>query len=916
MFDADRQAWKFTYGRGIGLAMQLMIVMIGGLAGMFFASGSDVFLGFGAGAALGYLLAQVRSLQDKVRDLGEQVRRSPDSRPAAEPAVGSPETGHPLVQPTPESPLAPAPATVAKKAVGKPAPASFSADPQAASPALRAPGPFDRLVGMAKDWLTTGNVPVKLGVIVSFFGVAFLLRYAVEQGYFVISIEARYLAVTAVAGVLLAIGWRLRERLPVYALSLQGGGIGMLYLTIFAAFRLHQIVPAPFAFVLLVALTAFTGVLAILQNSMVFAILGTVGGFLAPVLVSTGAGNHVALFTYYLLLNAAILGIAWYRAWRILNVLGFAFTFGVGTVWGYEYYRPELVASTEPFLLAFFFFYQAIAILFAFRQPPNLRGIVDGTLIFGTPVIAFAMQSRLVENTEYGLAISAITLAVFYTLVASWLHRRQGKQMRLLIESFTALGVAFATIAMPLALDDRWTAAAWSLEGAALIWISVKQRRTLAKLAGTGLLAAAGVAFFEYGWTNDLGIPVLNGNFLGGMLIGIASLFSARYLAADRNPLRGQSLLSAPLLLWGLAWWGGTGAREIVDRVVGDAQLHGVTAFIAISVALLAWLGRRYDWTAARRSTLAFLPILPVIAILYLFEHEHVLAGAGTLSWVLAAIAHFGLLRAYDNGRGRIESIWHFAGALFLAAIIAIEFYWRLEEAGLSDVWAGSGSILVPALATTCILFLRQKIAWPLQRYWSVYLAAAGVLIVVQLLAVAGAGMDDPGNPRPLPYVPILNPFDVLTIVGLVVALHFIATVKTTSQWFGQGRFRLAMTLWAVAAFVLSTIAVVRGVHHLGGVAWQERVLANSVSVQAALSIYWAILGFGGMIWGARHQKRWIWIVGTALMALVVIKLFIIDLGNTGTIARIVSFLGVGGLLLVVGYYAPAPPRQALEVDD
>jgi uncharacterized membrane protein len=119
-----------------------------------------------------------------------------------------------------------------------------------------------------------------------------------------------------------------------------------------------------------------------------------------------------------------------------------------------------------------------------------------------------------------------------------------------------------------------------------------------------------------------------------------------------------------------------------------------------------------------------------------------------------------------------------------------------------------------------------------------------------------------------------------------------------------------------VAAFVLSTIAVVRGVHHLGGVAWQERVLANSVSVQAALSIYWAILGFGGMIWGARHQKRWIWIVGTALMALVVIKLFIIDLGNTGTIARIVSFLGVGGLLLVVGYYAPAPPRQALDVDD
>ena len=916
MFDADRQAWNFTSGQGVGLAMQLMLIIIGGLAGMFFASGSDAFLGFGAGAALGYLLAQVRSLQDKVRKLGEQVGRSPASRSAAEPVAGSAEREQALAQPLYESPVAPASATVAKKTVERPAPASFSAETQPSSPGMRIPGPLRRLVEMAKDWLSTGNVPVKLGVIVSFFGVAFLLRYAVDQGYFVISIEARYLAVTTAAAVLLAIGWRLRERLPVYALSLQGGGIGMLYLTIFAAFRLHQVVPAPFAFVLLLALTAFTGVLAVLQNSMVLAILGTVGGFLAPVLVSTGAGNHVALFSYYLLLNAAILGIAWYRAWRILNVLGFAFTFGVGTLWGYEYYRPELFASTEPFLLAFFLFYQAIAILFAFRQPPKLRGMVDGTLIFGTPVIAFALQSQLVEGTEYGLAISAISVAVFYTLVASWLHDSQGKQMRLLIESFIALGVAFATIAIPLALDDRWTAAAWSLEGAALIWISVRQRRMLAKLAGTGLLGAAGVAFIEYGWTDDLGMPVLNGNFIGGTLISMSSLFSARYLAADKSPLRGQSYLSTPLLLWGLAWWGGSGSREIVDRVVGDAQLHGVTAFIAISVALLAWLGRRYDWTAARRSTLVFLPMLPVIAILYLFEHEHVLAGAGTLSWVLAAIAHFGLLRAYDNGRGRIESIWHFAGVLILVAIIAYEIYWRMDEAGLSDVWAGSGAILVPALAAIFIMFMRQNVTWPLQRYWSAYLAAAGILIGVQLLAVAGAGIDDPGNPRPLPYIPILNPFDVLTLIGLLVGLHLVVTVRATSEWFRQGDFRFATALWALAVFVLSTIAVVRGVHHLGGVEWQQRALTNSVSVQSALSIYWAILGFGGMIWGARHQKRWIWIVGTGLMALVVIKLFIIDLGNTGTVARIVSFLGVGALLLVVGYYAPAPPRHATDVDD
>ncbi len=894
--------------------MQLMPIIIGGLIGVFFASGSHVFLGLGAGAALGYLLGQLRSLQDKVDQLSNTIGHAPDIKPAAEPRTGVPEPEPPLPRPLAETPSAPA--RSAEMASGQAKPKPLTAEAQPPSPGIRLAQPIVRMVEMAKRWLTTGNVPVKLGVIVSFFGVAFLLRYAVDQGFIALSIEARYLAVTAAAGVLLTIGWRLRQKLPAYALSLQGGGIGILYLTIFAAFRLHEIVPAPFAFVLLLALTAFTGVLAVLQNSMALAILGTVGGFLAPVLVSTGAGYHVALFSYYLLLNLAILGIAWYRAWRILNVLGFAFTFGVGTYWGYEYYRPELFTSTEPFLLAFFLLYQAIAILFAFRQPPKLRGIVDGTLVFGTPVIAFALQSQLVENTEFGLAISAITVAVFYTLIATWLQRNQGKQMRLLIESFIALAVAFATIAIPLALDDRWTAAAWSMEGAALIWISVGQRRLLAKLAGTVLLAAAGVAFAKHGWTSNPGMPVLHGSFLGGLLISVSALFSARYLAADKNPHRGQSLLSVPLLLWGLGWWGATGILEIFEWAASQTELHILTAFIAISVGLLAWLGRRYEWTAARRSTLAFLPMLPLIAILYLFQYEHVLAGIGTLSWVLAAIAHFALLRVVDDGRNRVESVWHFTGALFIVAIIAYEVYWRMDTAGLSDVWAGGGAMLVPALAAIYIMFMRQNFAWPLQRYWNTYLAAAGVLIVMQLLAVTTAGLDNPGNPQPLPFIPILNPYDVLTIIGLGVALHLIVTMKVTSKWLAQGGFRVATILWSLAAFALSTIAVIRGVHHLGGVEWQQRVLANSVSVQSALSIYWAILGFGGMIWGARHQNRWIWIAGTGLMALVVIKLFIVDLGNTGTVARIISFLGVGALLLVVGYYAPAPPRQAPAVDD
>ena len=321
----------------------------------------------------------------------------------------------------------------------------------------------EHTIDVAKRWLTTGNVPVKVGVIISFFGVAFLLKYAVEQELFSIPMSVRYLAVAGFATFLLSFGWRKRNDNRVFALSIQGGGIGVLFLTVFAALRLHELLSPAVAFGFLILITSASGFLAIRQDSRAFAILGTTGGFLAPLLVSTGAGNHVGLFSYYLILNCAILGVAWYRAWRELNIIGFGFTFVVGTIWGYQYYVPELFATTEPFLVLYFLFYTIIAVLFAFRQRPELRGYVDGTLLFGTPTIAFALQTQLLNDTEYGLAISAAVVAVFYAAMALWLRRTQEKNFELLTQAFVALAVAFGTIAIPLALDDRWTAIAWAM---------------------------------------------------------------------------------------------------------------------------------------------------------------------------------------------------------------------------------------------------------------------------------------------------------------------------------------------------------------------------------------------------------------------------------------------------------------------
>src|SRR5262245_28456923 len=340
-------------------------------------------------------------------------------------------------------------------------------------------------------WLFGGNTLVRVGIVVLFIGVAFLLKYAAERE--LLPIELR-LAAVALGGVaLLVVGWRLRQKRAGYALVLQGGGIGVLYLTVFAALRLYKMLPAELAFVLLAGIAVFSAMLAVLQDSRSLAITGAVGGFLAPIFASTGGGSHVALFSFYAVLNAGIVGIAYYKAWRELNLVGFAFTFVIGLLWGATYYRPALFASTEPFLVLFFLFYVAIAVLFALRSAPQLTHYVDGTLVFGTPIVAFGLQAALVRGMDFGAAWSAFGLAAFYLVLASILHARKRETLRLMVESFLALGVGFATLAVPLAFDGRWTSAAWAVEGAAVLWAGVRQGRMLPRIFGMLFQFAADV---------------------------------------------------------------------------------------------------------------------------------------------------------------------------------------------------------------------------------------------------------------------------------------------------------------------------------------------------------------------------------------------------------------------------------------
>jgi uncharacterized membrane protein len=902
--------------------MPVLLGLIGGAVGAASGQLSTAVLGFAVGLLAG-LLTETRnrqgSLHEQIRELREQSARLEqkllvlERRPTAPAAVAPPPVASEEAAPSPPPPPPRAHAEPPAQPPDSPPPAEPSRDAPPVERPAPFPGPIERpeLASAAMRWLveffTTGNVVAKVGMIVVFFGVAFLVRYTSEHGW--LPIEFRLMCVAAGSLVLLGVGWRLRRLRPEYAVVLQGGGVGVLYMTIFAAFRLYELLPAPLTFGLMLVVVAFSAVLAVLQDAISLAVLGTSGGFLAPILASTGEGSHVALFSYYGVLNAGVLGIAWFRSWRFLNWLAFIFTFGIGFWWGAQYYQPEMLATTEPFLVFFFLLFVAVSVLFAHRLPPQLRGYIDGSLVFGTPAVAFGMQSVLVRNVPFGRAYSAVAVSTVYLTLARLLWRRD-PVLRPLAEAFLALAVVFLVVAVPLAFDGHATAAAWALEGTGLVWIGARQRRVLARLAGSLLPIGAGVAFAVMTAPPAGDVPVLNTRFLGCAAIAAGSVLCGLFLSRVRERSGVERGLEWVLLVWGLFWWFGASLAEI-DRHV-PSQLSYAAAFLtfAASLCALGGLARFWQWRAMMHATLPIGPLMwASVSFVYLDRADvGPLTDLGWFVWPVVVASSYLVVFWFESiWPPLLVSAWH-AGAswliVFLVAWTAVAPVARLVPE--APTWAWTLWAVVPAVFVLAIRGPGASLAWPIGRFRSLYAGPISFVPVAGLLIWVLWACGQSGEAEPLPYVPIVNPIELTQALGLIVAYVW---------WRDSGGdvapeiSRAFAPIIAILAFVALNVLVARAVHFYGGVRFDPDDLIESAVFQTGISILWALTAGGLMTLALRRESRPVWITGASLLAALILKLFVVDLGNVGGVARIVSFLATGLLILAIGYFAPLPPK-------
>jgi hypothetical protein len=456
------------------------------------------------------------------------------------------------------------------------------------------------------------------------------------------------------------------------------------------------------------------------------------------------------------------------------------------------------------------------------------------------------------------------------------------------------------------------------------VWVGTRQQHLGPRVFGLLLQVAAGLAFgvggTRWGSRGAGALPIVNSEFIGALLIALGGLVTARMLARAPAITAHERRLVAVAFAWGVLWWLASVWHEIERFVAVASRIPLLVAVLAATALAFAAVARRANWTLARVPALALPLVLFVVAVYRVADmagSSHLLGAAGAVAWPFALAIEIALLRHFDRVSPPVPAmvldVSHALLAWLLTLAVAHELAWLARAQGFGAAWRTVPWGLVPAIAVLAIARGVRGVHWPIgTRRFAWLVIGAAPLAAAMLAWTLYANVATTGDAAPLPFVPLVNPLDIGQ--GFVVV--------ALARWLQQVRALPATPLPAVSAEAIGaaaaalllfwvTFATLRTLHHWADVPWSFPAIWSSRLVQVALSLLWSVFALAAMVVAHRRRYRGAWVAGAALLAVVVAKLFFVDLSQAGGVERIVSFMGVGVLMLIVGYVAPVPPRTA-----
>ncbi len=340
------------------------------------------------------------------------------------------------------------------------------------------------------------------GVITIVFAVGFFLNYAYESGW--IGPLGRVLIAAAGGLLALAIGELTRRRgYDFVAKGVTALGFAILYATVFAAHRWYGLLGSAPAYGLATAITTAAMFYAVVLDEVIVAVLSLVGGYITPVVLSTGENLPTLLFSYVLILSAGAVLCAYSRKWSAVNIVAFFGTYLLYMGWWERFYRPALDRGVTPqlgvalfWLCVFFFVYLLVPLLHTLVRRVRAQRRTWCSCWPTAASFCTSWLAMLMDEHQNGLALCSLLMGVAYLSLTVLAFLRCPDDANLRITLLLA-GLSFASLAVPLYFEANAIAVIWAIEAVALAAVGLRYRNLLIQ-AAAGLLAALTVGDLLY----------------------------------------------------------------------------------------------------------------------------------------------------------------------------------------------------------------------------------------------------------------------------------------------------------------------------------------------------------------------------------------------------------------------------------
>jgi uncharacterized membrane protein len=568
---------------------------------------------------------RLRDLEQRVAALGPQILSHTSPLSPAPPTSTPPAIGEaPLVEASSIPPLEPLGPPAQEAADKPPADESVAQTPPAAMHPPRSVPPTDvrrpyqpadgadvskepHLAGMLLNRRGRSSAPPTIptslvselgeiqlgqkwlliaGLAITVLAVGYFLKYSFDRNW--VGPMGRVAMAYGTGLAMLGLGEFCRRRkFAIFGLNVIGGGIAVLYFASYAAFQIYHLFGQTPAFALMTVVTALAGGLSLYYDTMWLAVLGIIGGFLTPAVLSTGTDNQVALMTYIAILNGGILAIATSKQWNLLNYLGLSLTWVLFSTWYAKYYNEPKFWTTTVFLNIYFLAYALVPFIYYFVRTGR-RDLTGFSITIPNAFIAFGFSYVMIRE-RFSLemvAVVSISYSILFFAMAAYLYKRNRESTDAIV-LLLAKAILFLVITVPILFSDHWITVFWTVQGAVLMWAAARLNNVRLRNGAIVLVVLATAKFLIVDYVHVFGLRILRMAFKGGYnamlverwiatIVVLAAIFlSARMLRNIKSAQAGE-------------WKNDGRGKELAATFFG---LFGAVLFIAANVEVITAFG-------------------------------------------------------------------------------------------------------------------------------------------------------------------------------------------------------------------------------------------------------------------------------------------------------------------------------------